>query len=157
MVWDQARLASSTLKWGELNRELTWPDTVHGSTSEGWLGLYLNPGTLGSKCSAASPGWRRLARHVTLASALNPEFWDLLKIRRAQKWELIAWGDRWSIHVGEKKKKNSMHARGIRFPHFQTYDRATVYHFYLKIYLETGAPPLAELPGSEGALGLLSL
>lgn len=50
-----------------------------------------------------------------------------------------------------------MHAQGIRFPHFQTYDRATVYHFYLKIYLETGAPPLAELPGSKGALSLLSV
>lgn len=48
-----------------------------------------------------------------------------------------------------------MHVQRIRFPHFQTYDRATVYHFYLKIYSETGAPPLAELPGSEGALTLL--
>lgn len=52
-------------------------------------------------------------------------------------------------------KKNGMHVQRIRFPHFQTYDRATVYHFYLKIYSETGAPPLAELPGSEGALTLL--
>lgn len=54
-------------------------------------------------------------------------------------------------------KKNSMHSQGIRFPHFQTYDRATVYHFYFKIYLETGASPLAELPGNEGALSFLSV
>ncbi len=50
-----------------------------------------------------------------------------------------------------------MHEQGIRFRHLQTYDQATVYHFYLKIYLETGAPPLCELPGSEGALSFLSV
>ncbi len=50
-----------------------------------------------------------------------------------------------------------MYAQGIRFPHFQTYERATVYLFYLKIYLETGASPLAELRGSKGALSFPSV
>lgn len=71
-------------------RELTWPDMVHGSTSEDWLSLHLNPETLGSKCSVASLGWRRLERHVTLVSALNPKFLETL-LKGALKGNLWLW------------------------------------------------------------------
>lgn len=57
--------------------------------------------------------WNR-AGHVTLASALNPEFWVLLKIRGVR-------GGWMGGGVGVKAQ--------CVFQHFQTNRRATVYHF----------------------------
>lgn len=57
----------------------------------------------------------------------------------------------------KKNKKKNTQGQGVRFPHFQTYDWATLYHFYLKIYLETGAPPLAELPSRSTQFPLCNI
>lgn len=42
-------------------------------------------------------------------------------------------------------KKKSTLGQGIKFPPLKSSIQTTAYHFYLKIYLETGAPLLAEL------------
>lgn len=142
----------------EQRADMTW----HGSWFHQWglAGPPPQPWDPGVKTLCSVSGMKAAGETCDFGLCLNS--WVLgFTFKGSAGGELITWGNGW-IHVEVKKNKKPKtkqypctRSQISTFP--DIWLSCTMSFFYLKIYLETGAPPLAELPGRSTQFPLCNI